>query len=291
MELVILHKKKLNTLFVKNLIIIAVLILAIDMQGQQNRKVPKDFCISEDENRLFESINLFIVENGGKSLSLSKSLSYVARTHINDLSQNRPDTSVCNLSSWSDKGNWTACCYNPYILDPDCMWDKPKQITEFRYRGYELALYFEEEFNSDTVMLMLYSSKFALDMLLTKGEYSSKKWDCMGVGINNNYSSIWFAQRPDNAGKPKVCVDSDQSTEEVLTIKTNKYYIIASSFGDMKDAKEALKRLKQNGFSDAGILKTGPNIRIYINEFATLKEAMYLKQKLPYTYNDAWIFK
>lgn len=291
MEFVNLSKKKLNNYFLKFFITISVLLILGTIKGQNNNKVPDDFCISGVENQLFERINIFLTENGKKPLELSKSLSYVAKTHVNDLEQNHPDTSVCNLSSWSDKGTWTACCYNPYVPNPDCMWDKPKELTSFQYRGYELALYFEEEFNTDTIMQLLYSSNQVLDMLLTKGDYSSKKWICIGLGINDNYTSIWFAQRTDKAGEPDICDTLVNTEEEIIFEGKPKYYIIVSSFTKQKDAREALKRLKQNGFNDAGILKSGTNIRVYLKELESLKEAMYFKQKLPYTYNDAWIFK
>lgn len=274
-------------------IIIAIIILLplTSLFGQNNNKIPNDFCISNTENQLFNSINQLLIENGGKELSLSKSLSYVAKLHINDLSENHPDTSICNLSSWSDKGDWTACCYNSYVPNSECMWNKPKELTNFRYRGYEMALYFEEEYNSDSIMQLLYSSKKALAMLLTKDDYSSKKWICMGIGINENYTSIWLAQRADNAGKPKICDNNKKETIEIVDTKESKYYVITASFIAMKDAKESVKRLKQNGFKNAGILKSNTNLRVYLKELKTLKEAMYFKQKLPYTYNDAWILK
>jgi len=291
MEFVNLSKKKLRYYFLRFFITIITLFILGTLQSQNNRQIPDDFCISGEENQLFESINIFLTENGKKPLQLSKSLSYVAKTHIADLKQNNPDTSICNLSSWSNNGEWTACCYNSYVPNPDCMWDKPKELTSFQYRGYELALYFEEEFNTDTIMQLLYSSNRVLDMLLTKGEYSAKKWVCMGIGINENYTSIWFAQRTDKNGTPGVCDNTVITEGEVVVVSKPKYYIIASSFTKLKDAREALKRLKQNGFEDAGILKSGINIRVYLNELESLKEAMYFKQKLPYTYNDAWILK
>ncbi len=273
------------------LVILFFLSVVGSLSAQTDKTIPSEFCISAEDNKLYESINLFLIENGQKELSLSKSLSYVANLHITDLLQNHPDTSICNLSSWSDKGEWTACCYNKYVPNQDCMWDKPKELTNFKYRGYELALFFEEDFTSDTVMQLLLSSNAVIDMLLTKGDYSKKKWVCMGLAINKEYASIWFAQRADNAGKPDICENTTASTNEIITESKTKYYIIASSFGKMKDAKEALKRLKQNGFDNAGVLKSGENIRVYLNELESLKEAMYFKQNLPYTYNDAWIFK
>jgi len=230
------------------------------------------------------------VENDHKALSLSKSLSYVAFVHLDDLIKNHPDTSICNLSSWSDKGDWTACCYNKYVPKQDCMWDKPKELSPFKYRGYELALFIEEGANPDTIMQVLMSSNKAIDMLLTKGTYSKKKWVSIGISIKQNYASIWFAQRDDNTGIPKICQElttSIESSKPTVSV----YYVIAASFEVKTDAKEMLKRLKQTGFKKAGLLKSGNNIRVYLQEFTNLKEAMYFKQNLPYTYGDAWIFK
>ncbi len=261
------------------------------ISAQTTKNIPDDFCISADDNKLLESLNQFLVENGKKKLEYSKSLSYVAKLHVDDLLLNHPDTSICNLSSWSNNGEWTGCCYNKYVPNQDCMWEKPKELTSFKYRGYEMAFYFEENFNPDTLMQLLLSSNSAIDMLLTKGDYSKKKWVCMGVALNVNYASIWFAQRADNAGTPKLCNNSNTGTAEITDEGKAKYYIIVSSFSSIKDAREALKRLKQNGFKNAGILKSENNFRVYLNELEVLKEAMYFKQKLPYTYNDAWILK
>lgn len=256
----------------------------------QNKKVPDDFCISESENNLLNRINLFRVENGKNEISNSLSLSYVASLHADDLLNNHPDTSICLLSSWSDKGNWKACCYNKYTECQDCMWDKPKELTQFTYRGYELAMYFENDFNVDSIMAMILSSDDARDMILTNGNYKKKKWICGGVGINKNYVSIWFAQRADKYGNAKVCKD------EIVVVNDNQnkpssFYVIISSSDNLKDAKESLKRLKQSGYTEAGILKSNQNQRVYLKVFSTLKEAMFFKQNLPYTYNDAWIFK
>lgn len=256
----------------------------------QNGSIPDEFCISVTENQLFNRINQFRIENGKTSIENSISLSYVAKLHVDDLFKNKPDTSICNLSSWSDKGDWSACCYNSYVPNPDCMWDKPKEITSFKYRGYELALYFEEDFNVDTVMQLIQSSKEARDMILTNGNYKQKKWICGGFGINDNYVSIWFAQRPDKDGSPTICKGEEIQIES-LEQEQASFYLIVASFESVKDAREALRRLKQNGYKDSGILRSENNIRLYINKFDGLKEAMFFKQNLPYTYNDSWIYK
>lgn len=256
----------------------------------QNGSIPNKFCITVAEDQLFNRVNQFRIENGKTSIENSISLSYVAKLHVDDLLENHPDTSICNLSSWSDKGDWTACCYNSYVPNPDCMWDKPKEITPFKYRGYELVLYFEEEFNVDTVMQLIQSSKEARDMVLTNGNYKQKKWICGGFGINDNYVSIWFAQRLDNQGSPAICRGEKLQPDSLEKINPN-FYLIVASFESVKDAREALKRLKQSGYKESGILRSDNNVRIYINKFDGLKEAMFFKQNLPYTYNDSWIFK
>lgn len=171
------------------------------------------------------------------------------------------------------------------------MWDKPKELTNFKYRGYEIAMFFEESYNADSVMQLLLSSNQVINMLLSKNDYSKKKWVCMGLALNQNYASIWFAQRADKAGKPQLCDTTKAVVPEITSKRRQNYYIIVASFSDVKDAKEALKRLKQNGYNNAGILKSDGNVRVYLDKLELLKEAMYFKQKLPYTYSDAWIFK
>ena len=112
----------------------------------------------------------------------------------------------------------------------------------------------------------------------------------IGLSIKQNYASIWFAQRDDKTGVPKICQETT-SNKESSKPTVSVYYVIAGSFEAKADAKEMLKRIKQNGFKKAGILKSGTNIRVYLQEFTDIKEAMHFKQNLPYAYGDAWIFK
>ncbi len=100
------------------------------------KKIPSSFCLHPAEKRLADSINNIRLSQGKKALQLSVSLSFVARAHVADLLNNHPDTSICNLSSWSDKGPWKACCYNPYVVNHNGMWEKPKELTNYPYRGY-----------------------------------------------------------------------------------------------------------------------------------------------------------
>lgn len=268
--------------------------LLLPATSQAQHKIPGDYCISAEEMQLFDQINELRSDYGKTKLKISASLSYVAHTHVNDLLNNHPDTSICSLSSWSDKGNWKACCYNPYVLNEKCMWDKPKELTTYPYRGYELVTYFEDEVSVDSVIRLWSDSREVLDMILTREKYKQKKWICMGVGINGHYVSVWFGQRADKTAKPHICDKTKGSAATAANTGQQEksfYYLIYGSFDNVKDAKEALKRLQKSDFPKAGILEKDHRTRIYLGKFNNLKEANFAKQNLPYTYREAWILK
>lgn len=256
-------------------------------------KIPDNFCISAEEMNLFEIINDIRADYDKKEIKISASLSYVAKLHADDLLNNHPDTSICGLSSWSDKGNWKACCYNSYVLDDNCMWEKPKELTSYPYRAYELVTYFEDNFTNDSILKIWSTTKEVLDMLLTQGNYKKKNWVCGGVGINKNYVSVWFGQRADPAAKPQIC-ESSANIAPVITdseLDEGYFYLVFGSFEDPNDAKEALKRIKKNNFSAADILVKDGLHRVYLERYNNLKAAMFAKQNLPYTFREAWILK
>jgi hypothetical protein len=259
------------------------------------KQLPDNFCISISEKSLFDKLNELRKVYGKKPLKLSASLSYVAKVHVEDLLNNNPDTSVCNLSSWSNKGTWTPCCYNPYLLKQACMWDKPKELTPYPYRGYEIAGFFEEEFSVDSIMDLWSKEKEVINLLISEGEHSDKEWACLGVGMNNNYISVWFGQRSDGAGVPKVCAGNatpiHAQVAESDTLRREVYYLIIASFSNINDAREAVKKYRKEGFENAGTLKSGDVSRVFLNKFDNIKEAMQVKSKLPNTLREAWIFK
>jgi hypothetical protein len=279
----------------KGEIITFLLFIGFFSAASGQKAIPDNFCITKDEQRLMDHLNSLRKDYGKSTIEFSISLSYVAAIHVRDLAQHHPDTSVCNLSSWSDKGDWTPCCHNAYLPRQDCMWDKPKELTTYPYRGYELAGYFEGGLTADSAMKYWSVNKEALDMILTEGLYSKKNWITMGVSIYEEYISVWFGQRKDNAGYPKICENGDdgplllQDTEEEKEQLT--YYLIIGSFRDSRDAREALKRYRKSGFEQAGIVTGDDLSRVYLGKYQNLKEVMFAKQQLPYTYREAWIFK
>ncbi len=264
-----------------------VFMLSFSLYAQ--KKVPASYCMHPLEKQLADSINRLRAEHGKKALPLSVSLSYVARLHVTDLLQNHPDTSICNLSSWSDKGRWTPCCYNRYVVNHDCMWKKPKELTTYPYRGYEMAAYAQDKLNIDSILAMWKVSPEAMDMILTRGVWEKKSWACMGVAVNSHYVSVWYGQRPDRAGKPKICRSANSIAQKHASL--HGYFLIYGSFPGMRSAGRALNQLKAKGFRYAGILKSHKYIRVYIMRSADFDQVKKERQKLKKKYPDLWILQ
>jgi hypothetical protein len=261
--------------------------LPILLYGQ--KKVPSSYCLHPVEKQLADSINHIRKIHGKKAIPLSVSLCYVARTHVNDLLKHHPDTSICNLSSWSNKGHWKPCCYNRYVTNHECMWRKPKELTSYPYRGYEMAAYSQDNMNIDSIIAMWEVSPEALDMILTKGIWEKKSWACMGIGVNRHYISVWFGQRADRAGKPKMCHKT--SKNKISKTISHGYYLIYGSFPDYSTAIRAQKRVKAKGFTKAGILKSGKYIRVYLYRSSDFQYIKKERQKWKKKYPGLWILQ
>jgi hypothetical protein len=253
-------------------------------------------CINQNELRLVSLINQFRVQNKLSEIPLSKSLSFVAKTHVYDLQVNRPDTSICNTASWSDKGKWSSCCFNNYVLKTECMWDKPKELTPYKFKGYEISYFEEGIVNEDSLFRLWSTTGEVSDMLLSKGIHSDKKWLAIGAGISDNYACIWLGQRADPQGKPAICKKETRSGSPVAgkqktDAKTGKYYLIYGSFSRQIDAEEEVKKYRSAGLRNAQILQNGGKLRVALGMYDSIKEAMAAKEKYKDKYKDAWILK
>jgi len=69
------------------------------------------------------------------------------------------------------------------------------------------------------------------------------------------------------------------------------YYMVIGSFSEPDEAGEFLKSLKNKGYNQAGILKRGNKIRVYLNSYDNPEDALNAKQQLPVAYREAWIYK
>lgn len=283
--------------------IIAILVL-LSFSGiaYAQKDIPDDFCISDDEYRLYELINAHRLINGLKEIPLSASLSYVAKTHVIDLYTNHPDTSICNLNSWSDKGDWTSCCHNKYVPAVSCIRDKPKELTKYTGEGYELTYAEVFDTHPDSVFKFWKKIDQANDFLLSQGSWDKKSWRAMGVGIYKSYAVLWMGLRTDAAPKPVLCsgivkedVKPDRPVEAaanaaVTTNSTGRFYVVIASFQSEADAaREAKKHEGITGAKVSIIKNSQGQFRVCINDYPSLEAAKQGKEKYKADFNGAWI--
>lgn len=160
--------------------------------------------LSEDEQALYHLITEYRKIYNLPPIPLSKSLTYVAQQHAYDFVENNPETNVCNLHSWSNQGKWKGCCYKPSGSNASCMWDKPKELTNYIGRGYEISCSVEDPYvmTPDKALKLWKSSPGHLQVIVNKGDWRQVKWNAMGIGMYKGYACVWFGQEVDKDGEP-----------------------------------------------------------------------------------------
>ena len=105
-----------------------------------NKPLP-DICLTQVESELYRLINEYRNQKGLREVKLSASLCFVARTHAKDQTENYKESNRCNMHSWSNKGEWSSCCYSPDHKKAKCMWDKPRELTNYPGDGFEISFF------------------------------------------------------------------------------------------------------------------------------------------------------
>jgi hypothetical protein len=260
-----------------------------------------DFCLTKAEYRLYSLINNYRAEQGLGIIPISSSLCYVAKIHARDLFINNPDTSFCSLNSWSDKGEWTACCHSRYTPNPVCIVNKPKELVNYPGEGHELVFWDSEQLNPDTVIRFWKSIEMTREVLLNQKKWSYFNWKAIGVGLYNGYACVWVGEVPDTLPEPTLCGNAPGSDYLILPMKkvqpeiiespTGRSYIIFGSYNSMEDAVKMKDKYKKDGFQNAKILVSDKTYRVSLSDYASQQEALNAKKKLGEKYKDSWITK
>jgi uncharacterized protein YkwD len=143
-----------------------------------------------DEADLLELINQYRADNGLPAIPTSPSMMIVAQTHAEDLAINNPAVGDCNLHSWSDAGPWTACCYTPDHAQAQCMWDKPRELTEYLGDGFEISA--SGTATAASALGAWQGSPPHNDVILNAGIWVDYPWGAMGAGMHSGYAVVWF---------------------------------------------------------------------------------------------------
>lgn len=171
--------------------------------------LPEEF-LSPTELELYTLINEYRVQSGLPEIELSPSLCFVARTHAKDQTSSHKYGDRCNLHSWSNRGNWSSCCYTPDHRRAQCMWDKPRELTNYKGDGYEIAFYStfkyatSEAFAKDILDGWKHSHGHN-EVIINQNIWKNVKWKAIGIGIHGQYANVWFGKEEDNAAPKQSC--------------------------------------------------------------------------------------
>jgi uncharacterized protein YkwD len=152
---------------------------------------------------LANAINRYRAQNGLPAIPISKSLSYVAETHVKDLHDSPKLATNCNGHSWSSKGAWTPCCYTPDHAQAKCMWQKPAELTQLKGTGFEITLGQPGEQNaglaldSQKAVAAWQGSPLHNEVILNRGTWQNMTWRSMGAGIIDSHACAWFSDQAD----------------------------------------------------------------------------------------------
>ena len=183
--------------------ILSILICLVMSFGYVPSKVEGRLTLSGQEKELYDLIMDYRALRGLGRVPISPSLTYVARVHARDLADNRPFDDHCNLHSWSDKGDWTACCYTDDHQQSHCMWYKPFELTGFKGIGYEIVYYStfpEDHIDFPKAVLEGWKeSKSHNQVIVNRGEWKSLEWKSIGIAVSGPFAVVWFSDTGDRA--------------------------------------------------------------------------------------------
>ncbi|MFK7846855.1 MAG: CAP domain-containing protein [Rhodothermales bacterium] len=174
---------------------------AISAQGaslqKTTRLVAETHASTADE--LISTINAYRVANGLPAIAPSRTLNLVAKLHVDDLQVNNPDKGICNMHSWSNAGDWSACCYKDINPKTACMWNKPREISGSKYsaNGYEVSAWLSEQMNAESALALWKKSSGHHEVIMNRGSWSAVRWRAIGAAMSENYAVVWFGTSRD----------------------------------------------------------------------------------------------
>jgi len=190
-----------------------VLVILTSNSIAQKQALPKqlpEINPTQVERELFRLINQYRLQRGLPEVKYSPSLTFVARTHAEDQTATHVYKSRCNLHSWSANGRWSSCCYTPDHKKAACMWDKPRELTNYPGDGYEISFYSTYRYSSPEAFAKdildgWKSSHGHNDVIINKNTWKNVKWMAMGVGVVGEYANVWFGKVDDPSDESATC--------------------------------------------------------------------------------------
>ena len=153
--------------------------------------------LSDEETKLYKLIMEYRREMGLPTIALSKSLTKVAQIHVKDLNENFKESTICNMHSWSNKGNWTACCYTSDHAQAKCMWDKPRELSSYKGNGYEISYGASGVTVDAQGALAGWKSSPGHNAVIINSGVWRNEWNAIGIGLSGGFAVVWFGNELD----------------------------------------------------------------------------------------------
>lgn len=178
---------------------IIILLLVVSL-GSWSKDVTK-VTLSTAEQELYDLIMEYRVEHGLMPILLSPSLTFVAQQHVRDL-QTNPPSGECNLHSWSGNGEWTPVCYTADHAKAELMWNKPRELTQYKGAGYEIAHWYSLGATPLSAFEGWTHSTGHNNTILNLDVFADATWRAIGIGIYGEYAVVWFGEEVDPQSHP-----------------------------------------------------------------------------------------
>lgn len=145
----------------------------------------------DDDFELVQVINDYRVSRGLPAIPVSDAMMTVAVAHAQDLAAAYDTFAAgCNLHSWSDDGPWTGCCYTSDHAQAECMWNKPRELTDYPGNGYEISAAGYD--SAQAALAGWQSSSGHHNVIINADIWEDITWQAIGGADVGGYQVVWF---------------------------------------------------------------------------------------------------
>ncbi len=150
----------------------------------------------DDDFELVQVINDYRVSRGLPAIPVSDAMMTVAVAHAQDLAAAYDTFAAgCNLHSWSDDGPWTGCCYTSDHAQAECMWNKPRELTDYPGNGYEISAAGYD--SAQAALAGWQSSSGHHNVIINADIWEDITWQAIGGADVGGYQVVWFGAEAD----------------------------------------------------------------------------------------------
>ena len=132
---------------------------------------------------LLDLVNGYRASAGLTRVANSCSLCAVADAHTDE-----HNAGVAEAHSWAN------CNFD---RDPNCMWGKPQELTNYPGRGYENFAWSSNKITPAKALDLWKNSPGHNAVMLNQGIFTNLAWKAMGASVSGGYAVLWFGEEED----------------------------------------------------------------------------------------------